>query len=69
MAESELALIAPPGSGGHFPILIACLASPSAAFGRIVGYLHSLGSAGTVGLGSTSVSTSCSYQLVVPAEP
>ena len=55
VAESELPLIAPPGSGGHSPFLVACLASPSAAFDGIVGYLHPLGSAGTIGLGPTSI--------------
>ena len=55
VAESELTLVAPPGSGGHSPFFVACLASPSAVFDGIVGYLHPLGSAGSIGLGPTSI--------------
>ena len=55
MAESELTLVAPPGSGGRSPFLVACLASPSAGFDGIVGYLHPLGSAGSISLGPTSI--------------
>ena len=54
VAESELTLVAPLGSGGHSPF-VACVASPSVIFDGIMGYLHPLESAGTIGLGPTSM--------------
>ena len=55
MTESELTIIAPPSGRGHSSFLVACLASPSTALDRVVGYFHPLGSAGSVGMGPTSI--------------
>ena len=55
MAESKLTVVAPPCSCGRLPGLVACFASPSAAFDGIVGHFHLLWSTGSVGMGPTFV--------------
>ena len=55
VTKPELALIAPPACRGWSTLLIAHPASSSAGFDGVVGDFHPLGSAGSVGLGSTTV--------------